>query len=239
MAKPSTRTPAPTAVAKAHQLVEEERATLARWEADQAAAAAELESLQDRAGAEVLDNPDAARQLPKVLAELRDRIEIAGKAIAAQGPRVTAAESAYLMAEADVLDRVADAARRERDQHEARTAELLALLAEHEGPFVPERELVTQQHVAGTPLSRQLDKSELLQLEVVNAERPVEILRAMAEGRDPQPLVTEWAGKQGGIDPATVYPACVWGPDAIVPAPLYLRRSSNTETPAPVAAAAE
>lgn len=57
--------------------VEEAREVLARWEAEKAAAEVELESLMARAGGEVLDDPKAAERLPRVLAELRDRVDLA------------------------------------------------------------------------------------------------------------------------------------------------------------------
>lgn len=198
---------------------------LARWEAEKAAAEAELASLQARSGEEVLDDETAAQRLTTAMHELRDRAEIAGRAIAAQQPRVKAAERAYLEAEADELEKPLIEARAAVTRHQARTNELLRLLREHEGPFVPEEELrdAIPSGVAwvGREFSDEVPKSRLLAMAVEEAERPVAILRAMAEGREPNITLNS------GETPADVYPACVWGPGAVVPAPAYLRAVEN------------
>jgi hypothetical protein len=210
-------------VTSARRAVETQRATLARWEADQAAAEAELASLQQRAGDEILDAPDEARSLARSMQELRDQIDIAQRAVVAQRDRVAAAESAYLSSEADVLEQWVEKARGRLAAHQARTGELLAQLEQHEGRFVPEHQLIQERsQYLGGPRSWSLPKSYVFEQEVTVAERPVLILREMAAGRDPQVLVSKWA-----VPAAEVYPPCVWGSSAVVHAPVYLRTLEN------------
>jgi hypothetical protein len=210
------------AVANARNAVEQARTTLAEWSAAKAAAEAELMSLESRSGAEVLDDPAAAERLPRVMQELRDRIDIAARAYAAQEPRVTAAERAYLAAEADLAEVPVAEARAELERHRARTVELLKALEEHDGRYVPEADLFEVQRQAGyaefsgPSVSWALPKSAELEDRVSRLEFPVLVLRTMADGRDPQPLLTE-----RGLSPAEGYPAVVWGPDALVRAPRY------------------
>lgn len=203
--------------------VEEQRAKLARLEADKAAAEAEFEALDARAGVEVLDAPDTAAGIANSMRELRDRIDIIGRAVEAQRPRVKDAESKYLQAEADALQIVADQARRALERHQARTAELLAQLKQHEGAFVPEHMLIQAQRdlrMTGVPDSWTVPVSANLQQALAEAELPVAILRAMAAGEDPTMLVNAWQQVHGS-DTGNLYPACVWGPDALVAAPSY------------------
>lgn len=200
--------------------VEDARAVLARWEAEQAALEAELESLQSRAGGEVLDDPKAAERLPRVLADLRDRLDLAGRAIEAQRPRVAAAESAYLLAEAEKLRGPVKRAENALARHEEKTAELLRLLEEHEGPFVPKALLdfeQQQQHTAG-PREVVLTRSEVMENDLAALRRPALVLEELAAGRDPMqhPDLRDCV-------PAETFPACVWGPEALVPCSLYQR----------------
>lgn len=206
----TTKTPKTEPVAQARQDLEAAQGLLARWEAEHAAAEAELASLQERAGVEVLDDPEAASTLPRDMSQLRDRIDIAERAVAAQGPRVKTAESAYLHAEADVLEQTVAVARGRLGEHQARTNELLALLREHEGAFEPAK--------GGR-------RSQRLQAELAQAEIRVEILRRMAAGEDPeawlQGQVHPSIGTVAGLQPHDLYPSCVWGPEAVVRAPAY------------------
>lgn len=201
--------------------VEDARAVLARWEAEQAALEAELESLQSRAGGEVLDDPKAAERLPRVLADLRDRLDLAGRAIEAQRPRVAAAESAYLLAEADRLRAPVKRAENALARHHERTAELLRLLEEHEGVFVPKAllDFEQQRNTAGVK-ELVLTRSEVLENDLTALRRPVLVLEELAAGRDPMqhPDLRDCV-------PHQVFPSCVWGADALVPCPAYVRFS--------------
>ena len=173
------------------------------------------------AGHEVLDDPEAAMRLPKLMQEQRDLIEIAARAIGAQRSRVAAAEREYLLGEADRLEGPVAAARAELDRHNARTYELLRMLEQHEGPFVPKRELdlEIERTVSLGPRVIELTKSEVLGNRIAELGRPVFILRELADGRDPSAVVAGW-----GLRSEDVYPVCVWGPDALIPAPAYQRR---------------
>lgn len=216
----------------ARVVVEAERVKLARLEADRAAAMAELESLEDRAGAEVLDDPEAAPRLSRVMQELRDRVGILARAIAAQGLRVTAAEQTYLTAEADELERTVLAPAREvLADHEQKIADMVAKIVEIEGEgrFVTEAERITHEHDLARhgPVSYRVPTSTLLRQAVEEASRQVQLVRAMAAGEDPDALVTQWQRHEfswSGLANEDLYPACVWGPDAIAPAPAYLRQ---------------
>lgn len=204
------------------QQVEAARAVLARWDAEAAAARAELESLQERAGQEVLDDAKAAERLPVVLSQLSSRVDIAERAIEAQRPRVVAAERAFMAAEADALRPRLKRAEGALARHREKTAELLRLLEEHEGPYVPKGLLdFEEDRNRGGIKVYELTRSELLAEEVVAARRPVLVLEELAAGRDPMdhPDLRDCA-------PAEVFPACVWGPEALVPCAMYLRRAA-------------
>lgn len=217
---------------KARREVIEQRARLAQLEQDQAAAEAELATLQAGAGDAVLDAADvadAAGKLARAMQELRDRIDMTGRAAVVQRTRVTQAESAYLLAEADLLDQAAEEPRATLRRHQERTNALLEQLAEHECPYVPEHLLIDERSRHTTDrydISWQRPKSEVLEDQVQAAELPVRILREMAADRDPAKLLQEAAGVEGRVGlkrPEEFYPACVWGPHALVPAPAYLR----------------
>lgn len=220
---------------KAREVVEAARTLLAQWEASKAAAEAELESLQQRAGSEVLDDPEAASTLPRVMQQLRDQVDIAARAIEAQRPRVKAAEAAFLEAEADALEAPAKRAREALAKHDVRTQELLGQLAQHEGPYVPEQLLLDARErplAAGETREIKLTRGQVLRQESLIAEKKVWVLRELAAGRDPHPhLMREGSivdGRWAGLDLADLYAPCVWGPDAVVPAPQYLRAASRT-----------
>lgn len=203
------------------QAVEQAREVLARWEAELAAATAELESVRDRAGGEVLDDPKAAERLPRVIGDLTARVDIAERAIRAQRPRVVAAERAYLLSEADKLRPVVKRAEGALVRHREKTTELLRLLEEHEGPFVPKALLDFEQDLQ-RPGMKVYDRtrSELLEDELAAARRPVLVLEELAAGRDPMlhPDLRDCV-------PDEVHPPCVWGPDALVPCELYRQRA--------------
>lgn len=219
-----------TAATAAADAVREARGILARWETTRQEAAAALAELQSGVGAEALADPQAALALPRQMQEQRDRIEIADRALDAQRSRVAAAESEYLLAEADLLERAVAAAAAALEQHEARTAELLRALEAHEGRYVPESEIAEFDSgalVRDGRVEYTMPRSRILRAELETAEKRVWILREMAAGRDPHPALRaqlsivdgKWWGT--GITLEELYPACVWGPDALVTAPAY------------------
>ena len=219
----------------AKEVVSAERAKLSKCEADQITAQAELASLEQRSGQEFLDDLSTAEDLAASMQGLRDRSNILERAIAAQRGRVQAAESAYLHVEADELERAVDAARGRLVAHDRRTEELLAQLEEHEGTFVPEHRDLGVIYEGQGPMGGR--KSAALQSDLAQAEARVRILRDLAAGVDPSVWLREqqsaFDGTVAGVEIRDLYPACVWGPDAVVPAPAYLRSvqaSSQLET---------
>lgn len=211
----TTRKPAPDT----REVLMGERSKLAKLQDDQAAAAAELDDLQACAGDLVVDEPAAAGRVARDLAELRDRVEIGGRAVDAQRSRVGTAEKAFLLAEAEAHRGPASSARRKLERHQARTEELLKLLAEHDGSYVPKAWLDSQLVAAGTPRVLESYVGDGLSDAVERAELPVLVLEEMAAGRAP-----EAHERLRGVDPTSVYPSTVWGQEAVVPAPAWLRR---------------
>lgn len=198
----------------------EARERVAKWQAEQAAAQAELDDLQSRVGAEVLADESAAGPLAASMAELRSRIEIAGGAVTAAQRLVTDAESAFLSAELAEYRKPVQAARQALARHQERTRELLDLLEEHEGRYVPEIKLILATHDVEKQGALTLPnlKSAALERAVEEAERPVYVLTEMLAGRDPRPDPS-W-----GANGWEFFPASVWGTEAVVPAPAWTAR---------------
>ncbi|KAA1426460.1 hypothetical protein [Nocardioides antri] len=214
----------PNAVQTAREAVLAARGKLAEWQTTLAAAESELADLEGRTGEQALDDPEIAFSIPRRMQEQRDRIGVAKKVITVQAARVRAAERDYLLTEASVLERKVVAARQKLERHEARTKELLAQLEAHEGPYTPEGPVLYKQWLDGSRggvFRGPTYTSDALRDEIRTAERPVQIIRAMAEGRNLSDLFQEWNLDSAGA--RDLYPACVWGPDVLVPAPGYLR----------------
>jgi len=126
--------------------VDDARATVGRWEADEAAKLAELADLERRAGDEVLADESAAVRLAGELAALRAGADIARRAGVAAGRRLVVAERALTVAQAADLREQADTLRRGAAKRQAVTDGLLEQLREQEGcayaPFTsPDAEL--------------------------------------------------------------------------------------------------
>lgn len=205
-------------VATAAASVHDARRIQAEWEAKETAARAELAEVQAQAAEALLADPGAEEALATSITQLSARVEIVHRAAEAHRPRVAAAESAWLHAQvaahADAITPLEDALR----QHEAKTARLLKQLDDHEGVFVPEARLIGALNSHNRPTSWKVPKSRQLQAPLTLARRQHRILCELAAGSDPSPLLNEW---QVGPE---IYPACVMGPEALVPAPAFLRR---------------
>lgn len=215
-----------TPLQQALTVVEEHQATVAGWEAEKAVAKAELTSLQRRAGEEVLADPAAGERLTREMQGLRDRVDIAARAVVAAEPRLRAAKVAAVEAEAAEWDVEAGKRRRALERHEARTAQLVAELEKHEGryaPWEPDRDTVMGQH---GPYTIQLPKSYTLHQSLQRAELRAAVLRDVAAGRDPrdrlQPLMAIRDGHVAGVPQHDLYPSTVYGATAIMPAPAFL-----------------
>lgn len=231
-----TMTPREIAMAE----VRKHQEVVARWEAESAASTAELESLQERAGEEVLADESAAMSLPRSMQELRDRIDIASRAVAAATPKMEAAARVVVLAEADEWD--AEHARRQAllDEHDAKQQKLLDALQKFTGlDWEVSRE---DRSIAETgPRVIKNPTREPLLADVRRAERTAWCLRELAEGRDPHnDLSVPFEGRsfQGiitGPDAREFYTGSVWGPDAVLPAPAYLQaKAAGTADLAPV-----
>jgi hypothetical protein len=183
------------------------RSILAELEASKVDAEHELERLRAGAGATAADTVGAAEDLVRAMQVERDRIYVAEQAIETHLPRIATAERAYLALEAEALEKPVKVAQARLDKHRARTRELLDELERHEGKFVPEK---------GAPR-----RSTPLRDKVAAAEWELSLVRTMAQGGDPGDLMV--ARGKSPTDPAS-YPACIWGPDALVPAPRYAER---------------
>lgn len=229
-------TPRELAVAE----VDVQRGVVARWEAEVAAATAELESLQTRVGEEVLADESAAGRLTRSMQELRDRIDIASRAVAAAAPKLQAASSSALLAEADEWD--AEQARRQLlvDEHDAREQELRGALE----AFTGLEWQVKQHEVEASGSVRYGDSAERVVIEVsprsrlMNAVRVAErtawCLREIAAGRDPHTALSKpfegpaWLeALLPSLNRRDFYTPSVWGPDAVMPAPAYLRAMAS------------
>lgn len=221
MSQRSSKTPRELAL----EQVGEHEETVARWSAEKAAREQELESLQGRAGEEVLANPESAGDLTRSMQELRDRIDIAGRALGAAQPKLEAARRAAVLAEADEWDVEAGTRRKVLETHVARTRELLNQLREHDGVEYAE---AAESRPVGEAGPRTILRSVRAKLhdEVKRAELTAHVLREVAAGRDPRQELTA----RGSITNSHVlgkpardyYPPSIWGPDAVLPAPAYV-----------------
>jgi hypothetical protein len=222
-------------IAEARATVLEQRAILVQWEEKLADCRARISELQDTAGEEVLDAPDSAAAVARELTELRDIIAITQKAIDAQKPRISAAESRYLKAEADLLELQVDVAETALQAHRTKVTRLLDQLAALDGPYVPEIELLhlAQRFDAIDDAGKVWREPMAIKLvrNLQAAQRRVTVVREMAAGRDPQPLVREWglSDPVGASDRLRYYPDCVWRPDALVPAPALVGARGRAE----------
>ncbi|MFC0623223.1 hypothetical protein [Kribbella deserti] len=221
--------------------VAEYQAVVARWEAEKTAAEAELSDLQARAGEEVLADESAASRLSRSMQELRDRIDIAARAVAAAEPKLAAATRAVILAEAAEWDE--EKARRQAllDAHNAKRQELLDALQDFTGLAW---DIKRNERALGDvgPRVIEVAPGEKLQREVQRAERTAWCLRELAEGRDPHAeLSVPFEGRMfQGVVPnpkaRDFYTSTTWGPDALLPAPAYLRaKAAGTADDAPAA----
>jgi chromosome segregation ATPase len=188
---------------------------LAYWVEEVASAEADLADLQARSGAEALADPSAVDRLAGQMAQLRERMGIAHRAHDNAARETLPPRRAALLAEADELQIVLDAAQVDLDEFDTRTAELLGALEDHTGvPWT-----VPDFRLADNPGPNVPGRRADLARRVQSALRPIRILRSVAEGRDPRQEIE-------GLTAAD-YPASVWGPGALIPAPQY-RGSQET-----------
>jgi hypothetical protein len=218
------QTPRETALTE----VEKHRAAAARWQAEQAAAEAELEDLQRRAGEEVLADESAAARLPGQMQALRDRLDIATRAVAAAEPQLHEACVAVLLAEAVEWD--AELGRRQAllDEHDGRRAKLLKALEDFTGQAWAVKDPMDTPATSRGPVTTMPAPTRHPLAEAVEtAERTAFVLREVAAGRDPHPKLTEMVGVFRPPDVRMYYTPTTWGPDAVIPAPAYQRSAAQ------------
>lgn len=203
---------AEAAVNQAQKVVLEARDLLGQWRARLADAQGAVVRVESESGEALLNDPEKAAAWPAELREARDAVTVSERAVAAQEPCVGAAERAWCRAQADLFEvDVLVPARKRLDEHQARTAELLAALEAHDGPYVPRHELAMARRdlgflTEGTQV--QVPKSRVLQMDVTRAEAQHQVLVAMAEGDDPGNLSADGcpeAVRPGGLVPAPVF----------------------------------
>lgn len=224
-----TKKQAETAVEAAALQVTEARDLLGQWRDRLADARAALVRVEGESGDALLDDPEKAAAWPGKLRELRDAVTVAERALAAQNPRVAAAERAWCRAQADLLEAVELVPAREvLEKHLARTAELLALLGEHDGPYVTQLQLAqAQRSFGGLVVGDHLvpatsPKSRPLVLAVARAQVRCDVMVAMAEGTDPREVVNA-RPHAADLPEEDCYPEQVRGA-GLVPAEAYTAR---------------
>ncbi len=220
------KTAVESAVDEAAAGVIEARRVLDQWQARHATAQAELDQVEAAPGDALLDDPDQATAWPATVRELRDQVTAATRAASAQEQRLVVAEQAWCRARAAMLeeDEVVPA-RNTLRTHQERTRELLAVLEEHDGPYVPAVELARARGagviVVGAPSPR-LPKERALQMALARAQIRRDVLEAMAQGDDPTRLVAA-RSFAGEVSEEDCYPDEVRA-GGLVPAPAYAAR---------------
>lgn len=186
---------------------------LSTWEQELLGAETELETLREQAGAAVLAEPAAASRVATEMGTLRDRVEIAGRAVDAARPLVEKARRAVLLAEADEQDPIIGGLRGELAQHDAKAGELLEALQTFTGAmYVPEAD--SGSFLVDLPRTVRWSVRDQLVQRLDAAVRTQNVLRAVAEGQN----VHQVAGPVSAAD----LPASVFGPGAVIPAPGFV-----------------
>lgn len=223
----------PSAHERARRLVEELAGAVDGWHADAAAQDAEQQSLQAELDGAILagDDDDPAGITAAVtrwraravesaarMAELQAGAALSRRVAGEAQGRLDVARRAVLRHEAAALRRRADVAERAAESHAARSAELLGLLAEHEGvDFAPSASLGDSSGVvtraggsAGgwAPPTR----SQRMAADAAHLRVQADLVDLVADG---QPLPSFYPGEMRPLSPADL-PACLHGPEAVV-----------------------
>jgi hypothetical protein len=172
--------------AKALATVKEMDAHAAKWAAERDSARSDLAALEATLGEDALAFPVAAAQLPARMTALRDRADIAQRAVEAATGKGLVARRSAVAAEAEEMGPGIVVARDALEAHESRTAALLRALEAHTGEsYTPESAMPYDAYdqgprTVGTPARWALmDALEALQ-------RARSALLAVADGRDPR-----------------------------------------------------
>ncbi|UAL31546.1 hypothetical protein K8W59_08980 [Nocardioides rotundus] len=209
------------AVAAAESQLVEARGVLGQWRDRTADAVADLARVEALSGDELLDDAEAAAAWPVRVREARDAVTVAERATEAQERRVLVAERVWLGAQAALLQAVeVEPAAAALKGHTDRTAELLAALEEHDGPYVHRSRVAALERTPGQPTVIDVPKSRPLAQAARLAELRHQVLVAMAAGEDPAGVV---AARGEDFVEDDCYPACVQA-TGLVPAPAYVAR---------------
>lgn len=201
---------------------------IAEWETRGDRARSELAAAEDASGEALVSRPSLLDKLAKQMQTARDEIAMSGRALDAARARAEQARRRVLEFDAVEFDRVAAGIESDLAKHRARTDELLALLEEHECVFVPEWKWARAEGQAWRstgPQEWSAPKSDRLEAALGLARLRADVLRDVAAGVDPAGRITKAAGIEStvfGVPLLDVYPASVWGPEAVVPAPAFL-----------------
>lgn len=215
----------PTVRQAALAAVSEYEAVLAKWEAERVTAEAELASLQERAGEEVLANEDAAERLLADMARLRDQAEISTRAVRAAEPRLFEAKRAVVVAEAAEWEAEAARLRDELEKHTAKVEVLLEQLNDLDGArYMPVAQRSGMLVEGFARLARVPTVGGKMRLDLQRAELKAKVLRDVAAGENPEPMLRgmmDVHGKIHGLVHSEYYSDSVRGPEALVPAPHF------------------
>lgn len=222
----------PSAHERARRLVEELAGAVDGWHADAAAQDAEQAGLQaELDGAILAGDDDDPAGITAAVTRWRARAEsaarmaelVAGAALSrrvageAQG-RLDATRKAVLRHEAAALRRRADVVSRAAESHAARSAELLGLLAEHEGvTYGPDAPLGDSSGVvtraggsAGGWAPR--TRSQRMAADAAHLRVQADLVDLVADG---QPLPSYYPGEVRPLSPVDL-PGCLHGSGAVV-----------------------
>lgn len=139
---------------KALQAVSEAQDVAARWQVTLSTRQAELASLEERVGAELVAAPEAeaealSARLAGQIVDLRGAVATAEQAATAAGVKVQEALLAAVVAERDDVRELYATARKTRDEHKAQVDKLLAALVDLDGVEFVARQADRDVHLHG------------------------------------------------------------------------------------------
>lgn len=154
-----------------------------RWSTEADALRTELESLESRAGAEVLDDESRAAALTAQIGELRVRADLADRTALAARERLVEAQRAAVRARAAELREQAARLRAEAEERQAKTDRLLAELSEWEGGarYVLWRPDPVASASAGAGLSYKVPTTEVIRERANALDRQAATLERQAD----------------------------------------------------------
>jgi hypothetical protein len=207
--------------------------TVARWEAEEIAASAELASLRNRMGDELLEDPSRLDSLSADMQKSERTVAAAKSAAAAAVPKLVQAQHVVLQLDAVAFDQAAKILASTLTRHRAKTDDLLEQLRQHEGEFVPASAIrppsvgVLELDSEASRLST-WTRSAQMETEVAQLTLKAAVLRAVIAGQDPNtildPLRSFQDGTIHGLERSEYFSPAIWGPDAIVQSPSFTAR---------------